>query len=147
MKIKMDIDESYDDIEITIKASALDDDVNRILSLIKNNKKNLSVRKDERSYSIHIEDIYYIESIDDKTFIYLEKEVYEINKRLYELENEYLSDQFIRVSKSTILNIDNLASVSALLNGKFEAYMNNEERIIISRHYVPEFKKKFGIGG
>ena len=126
MKIKMDIDESYDDIEITIKASALDDDVNRILSLIKNNKKNLIVRKDERSYSIHIEDIYYIESIDDKTFIYLEKEVYEINKRLYELENEYLSDQFIRVSKSTILNIDNLASVSALLNGKFEAYMNNE---------------------
>ena len=43
------------------------------------------------------------------------------------------------------LNIEKLQSLKPLINGKLEANLKNNEKILINRHYVPEFKKKFGI--
>ena len=34
-----------------------------------------------------LEDIYYFEAVDNKVFLYLEKEVYETKLKLYELED------------------------------------------------------------
>ncbi|MFR9043004.1 MAG: LytTR family DNA-binding domain-containing protein, partial [Intestinibacter bartlettii] len=94
---------------------------------------------------ISLKDAYYIESVEEKTFVYLEKEVYESNLKLYELEEQLKNTSYIRVSKSIILNIEKLQSVKPLINGKLEANLKNNEKILINRHYVPEFKKKFGI--
>ena len=52
---------------------------------------------------------------------------------------------FVRISKSCILNIMQLNSVRPLFHGKFEAQLKNQEKIIINRHYVPKFKEKFGL--
>lgn len=146
MKIKIEVDKTYDNLEIIIKTNEINDDVQKIYDLIESQIGQLIVKRNGQSFSIAMNDIYYIESIDDKTFIYLKESVFEINKRLYELEQE-LNLNFIRVSKSTILNINKLNYVKAILNGKYEAYLDNDEKIIISRHYVRQFKKKFGIGG
>lgn len=143
MKVKVDIDDQYTDLEIVIKASELTDEVNDLLNLIKG-QSTILVKRDNRNCLININDILYIDTIDEKTFVYLDDNVYEINKRLYELEIE-LSSNFIRISKNTILNINKLDSVKALLNGKYEAYLINQEKLIISRHYVADFKKKFGL--
>ena len=78
--------------------------------------------------------------------------MYESNLKLYELEEQLKNTSYIRVSKSIILNIEKLQSVKPLINGKLEANLKNNEKILINnekilinRHYVPEFKKKFGI--
>ncbi|WRK53042.1 LytTR family DNA-binding domain-containing protein [Coprobacillaceae bacterium CR2/5/TPMF4] len=71
--------------------------------------------------------------------------MYETNSRLYELENKLDNRYFIRISKSIILNLRKLASVKAYLNGRYEATLINNERVIITRHYVNDFKKKFGM--
>ena len=44
-----------------------------------------------------------------------------------------------------ILNIHYLKSVKALFNGKYEAMLINDEKLIISRRYVSSFKKEFGL--
>ena len=97
------------------------------------------------SLFMYIIDKLNIESVEEKTFVYLEKEVYESNLKLYELEEQLKNTSYIRVSKSIILNIEKLQSVKPLINGKLEANLKNNEKILINRHYVPEFKKKFGI--
>ena len=96
-------------------------------------------------HPLNAELAYYIESVEEKTFVYLEKEVYESNLKLYELEEQLKNTSYIRVSKSIILNIEKLQSVKPLINGKLEANLKNNEKILINRHYVPGFKKKFGI--
>lgn len=67
-------------------------------------------KKDGATYPLRPEDIYYFESIDDKTFAYCEKDVYECSLRLYELEQQFARADFVRISKSCILNIMKLSS-------------------------------------
>ena len=77
--------------------------------------------------------------------MYTEKTVYRCKEKLYELEELLENSSFVRISKSCILNIDYLESVKAVFNGKLEALLSNGEKVIINRHYVSAFKKKFGL--
>lgn len=90
-------------------------------------------------------DIYYIEAVDNKTFLYLKEKVYQSRQKLYELENALASYDFLRVSKSVIVNLSKIKALSPALNGRLEALMDNGERIIISRQYVTDLKKRLGI--
>ena len=71
--------------------------------------------------------------------------MYEIRKKLYEIESEYSYSDFFRISKSAIVNVAKIAYVKPIFNGRFEAKLKNDEKIIISRQYVMELKKKLGI--
>ena len=53
--------------------------------------------------------------------------------------------KFFRCSKSMILNIGKIRSVSPSVNSRFEAKLVNGETAIISRQYVPTLKKKLGM--
>lgn len=77
--------------------------------------------------------------------IYCKDKVYETNLRLYELEKQLDEQLFVRISKSIILNLNKLDSIRTLLNGRYEAVLINDERLIITRHYVSSFKEKFGM--
>lgn len=47
-----------------------------------------------------IKDILYVEAVDEKIFAYTKKDVFEIKRRLYELEADLVPYKFIRCSKS-----------------------------------------------
>ena len=89
-------------------------------------------------------DIFYFEAVDKKTFIYCEKRVYESKQKLYELE-EMAMKNFFRISRSVIVNLSKVTSVIPSLSGRAEAVLENNERVVISRFYVDEFRKTFGI--
>ena len=93
-----------------------------------------------------MENVYYFEAVDEKVFAYTKEAVYEIKARLYEVEQAYEKRHFIRCSKSVILNLMLLDSISPALNGRFFAHMKNGEKIIISRQYAPRLKQVI-IGG
>ena len=80
-----------------------------------------------------------------ETFLYTEHEMYESDLRLYELEEKLRYTDLMRVSKSVILNTGLLRSVRPLLNGRFEATLQNGERVLISRHYLAAFRERFGV--
>ena len=90
-------------------------------------------------------ELYYIEAVDSKVFLYLKEKVYESRQKLYELEEALSIYDFLRVSKSIIVNLSKIKSLSPALSGRFEALMENGERVIISRQYVPALKKHLGL--
>ena len=92
-------------------------------------------------------EIFYIDTVDNKVFIYASGEVFESKQKLYELEERLTGLDFLRVSKSTIINMRKIKFLSPALSGRFEAVLKNDERVIISRGYVPELKERLGIGG
>ena len=146
--LKFTIEQSSDnnEVEINIKCGQIiDEKLQKLIDQIRLYSFSIVCKKDKEIYQISLKDAYYIESVEEKTFVYLEKEVYESNLKLYELEEQLKNTSYIRVSKSIILNIEKLQSVKPLINGKLEANLKNNEKIFINRHYVPEFKKKFGI--
>lgn len=146
MKLYIEQSDSNGEVEITIKCGAvIDARLRKLIAQIQSYSFSVAGKKEQSVYSVPFQDVYYIESVEEKTFLYVQNDVYECDQRLYELEEQLADTSFVRVAKSLILNIDKLKSVRPLFNGKWEATMQNEEKILINRHYVPAFKQKFGI--
>jgi DNA-binding LytR/AlgR family response regulator len=106
---------------------------------------NISALSKAQAILLGIKDIFYIESVDLKTFVYAEKNVYRSKQKLYEIEEILSGDNFFRISKQAILNLQKIKSVAPAGNGRFQAILLNEEKIIISRQYVAELKRRFGL--
>lgn len=130
--------------EIIIKCRSLDGELIRLIREYVEEDPKLKCRKDGKIFFIPPEEIFYFESVDDRVFVYCEKDVYEIKYKLYELE-KMLPGKFMRSSKSAILCLDRIKSLAPAFGGRFEALLSNGERIIISRQYVPELKRKLGL--
>lgn len=141
----MTINESknYDEVEITINCPHIDNQLEQLIKQIHQLNITLTGTRDGRTYSLFMDNLYYIESIDNQTFLYEEKEVYKSDLKLYEFDQLLLDTHFIRTSKNLIVNTAYIDSVRALLNGKFEATLTNSEKVIVNRHYVKAFKEKF----
>ena len=134
--------------EIIIKCHEVNDEVLSILEKLKNNDKKtgtITGLKEENIYSIKLKDIYYIESTDNKTFLYLKDDCFESKLKLYEVEEELKVLSFFRCSKSMVLNYSKIECVTPAFNGRFEAKLKNGEKVIISRQYVPVLKEILGI--
>lgn len=145
MKIKIEQDAVYKETEIDIRCRSIDDQVQQIIDIANRSTKTIAVKADGASKMIKTQSVYYFESVDEKSFAYCKENVYSLDMKLYEIEQMLEGSSFIRISKACILNIDVLDSVKVLMNGKMEALLQNGEKLVINRHYVPGFKKKFGM--
>ena len=72
------------------------------------------------------------------------KNRYVLSKPLYELE-QVLGSQFVRISKSTIINIRRIDHVAAGFNGTMELVMKNGMESYISRSFRKIFKERLGL--
>jgi len=131
--------------EIIIKCNEPDESLLQLIYSIKSSSKKLIGFTDLQMHIINPKDVFYFESVDNKVFIYCEEKVFQSRLKLYEIETEYENGGFFRASKSTILNISKIESVIPVFYGKFEALLQNGEKVFISRQYVPILKKKLGL--
>ena len=130
---------------VIIRCREMDESILQFVNALKLKKEKLTVRQGEKILQIEPGDIYYFEAVDNKVFLYLEKNVYETKLKLYELERRFAGTDFFRVSKSVILNLAKVKNFTPEFSGRFEALMKNGERVGISRQYVPLLKNKLGI--
>lgn len=108
---------------------------------VKSRQGQLTGSMDDMQFEIPVGDIFYIESVDNKTFAYTQNEVYELRQKLYEVEDLLREKHFLRTSKSTLLNLMKISAIKPALNGRFTAVLFSGEETVISRKYVPELKK------
>jgi len=126
--------------EVIIEYRELTDGVKRVSAFVRSVDQSISCKREGEEFSIPLSDVFYIESVDKKTFVYGETEVYQIGLRLAELEKMLSHAGFVRVSKSVILNIEKLQGVKNLANSRLEAFLSNNERICVSRKYLKEIR-------
>lgn len=141
MKVNFEIVSSIEQEEALIRATRKTEYVQAAIDILECGVSNIVVSKEDKKYLCKVENIYYAESVDKKTFIYTKDECYRTKKRLYELEEE-LNANFFRCSKSMIVNIRKIRNVKSELNGRMNAQLLNGETIVISRSYVRDLKKK-----
>lgn len=127
--------------EVTIAYSEMTASVKRVADFVRSVEQTILCKKDEEECSVPVGDIFYIESVDKKTFVYCEKEVYMCSLRLYEIEKMVEKAGFVRVSKSTILNIEWLKGVKTLVNSRLEAILSNGERVCVTRKYLKDIRE------
>ncbi|MBQ1246515.1 MAG: LytTR family transcriptional regulator DNA-binding domain-containing protein [Clostridiales bacterium] len=145
MKINLDIDGKYDDTEVIIRAPHLNNDIERIVAMMRMIDMQIAVRKDNETYLLETEKILYIEAVDRKTFVYTNSENYESELKLYEIEQELIERDFLRISKNSIVNLRKIKSLKTDVNRKIRITLQNGEQIVVSRMYSDELRKKLGL--
>lgn len=145
MKITIETPRQGEEDEIIIRCATMDDSIMELIYALKMGREKLTAYSGKGIVMLPPKDVYYFESVDNKVFAYCQKEVYEVRKKLYELEKDYSKNDFLRISKSTIVNLSKISYLTPAFNGKFEAVLRNGEKTIISRQYVAALKKHLGI--
>lgn len=127
--------------QLEIRCHEMSDEVKEIVTFVKSRQGQLTGVIEGKQYEIPVIDVYYIEAVDNKVFLYCSRQVYETKQKLYELEEILKEKYFLRVSKSLLLNLMKVKSIKPAFNGRFTAILQSGEEIMISRKYVPELKE------
>ena len=142
MKVTLDIDPKYEQDEIIIRCAEMSDELLKLVALAGTSQKKVMGNLEKQTFVLEPEEIYYFESVDDRVYIYTKTEVYDCPLKLYEIEEKFGNGSFLRVNKSTIINLSKVRVLNPILNGKIEVELENGEKQIISRQYAPALKDK-----
>ena len=139
------IENMKENLQVIIHCRQFDDEILRLKCHIELFDKKLQAKKDNELHFINSFDVLYFESVDNRTFLYTENDVLEVKQRLYELEVILSDKDFIRISKSQIVNINKIKSLKPELNRTILATMCNGEQLYISRKYVQTIRNMLSI--
>jgi len=146
MKIIIQEPKIGEEDEIIVKCRSISPEIVQLLNKLKSQDQDMLIAYiDNEIHRLHPADIYYVEAVDNKTFLYSETCVYESKLRLYELEEMLHSNDFLRIAKSLIINLNKLKSFTPVLSGRLEAVLANGERVTVSRQYVGILKERLGV--
>ena len=144
MRVRFEHVDSPDKEEAVIRAQEETVDIKAAIDLLEGNERKIPLLKDGNNVFVETSALYYMESVDKKTFVYSRSNCYETRLRLYELEDT-LGAYFLRISKSMIVNLKKIKCVKSDLSGRMEATLLNDEKIVISRGYVKEIKRRLDL--
>ena len=145
MKIIVDEDQSLDHVEVIFRTPRIDADVIEAISRLRLFDQKLTGQAEGVTHIVSAKDVLYFESVDKKTFFYTADKVFETQMRLYEIEDRLANCGFVRIGKSIVVNLKEVASLKSDVAGKMIATLSNGERAVISRAYTPLVKQKLGL--
>ena len=142
MKITLNQDPSFAETEVIINCPRTDEDILRLVAMLRVYQKKLVGVKDGERHLLDVKDILYIDTADKKTFLYTEKAIYESALKLYELEDALRELDFLRAGRSAIGNFRKIKSIRPEMGGRLLVTMDNAEQVYVSRQYAGELKEK-----
>lgn len=145
IKVDILIDEELSAEQLIISSSTFSKKVGKIKEYAEQLENTISVKNGNDKILITPNDIFFIESVDKRTFIYMKDSIGECTMRLYELDNLLSRAYFVRVSKSCVVNISYVKSISIMINRNLKLTMVNGEKVIVSRRHVKQLNEMIGL--
>lgn len=103
---------------------------------------HLFVQKSDKYLNIPITDILHLEASGDYTIISTADDQFLSSSGIGKLEGKLDPSIFIRVHRSTIINLSHLKEIEKHFNGGLVVKMNNGKSFSVSRTYAKEIRKK-----
>ncbi|MBL7871249.1 MAG: response regulator transcription factor [Cyclobacteriaceae bacterium] len=100
------------------------------------------VQKSEKLFNLPVEDIIYLEASGDYTIISTKNDQFVSSSGIGKLEELMNPDTFIRVHRSTIINVNSLKEIERHFNGGMVVKMQNGKSFPVSRTYAKLIRKK-----
>lgn len=144
MKVEIKLIEGLEESYAVIYTELIDEEIQNIVSIIGNSTGVVTAFNNERIIVLKESDIYVIRVEDKKTVIYCKDKQYISKKRLCELEKT-LKSSFMKISKTTLINLKYIEGIEAAFGGMMLLIMKNGVKDYVSRRYLPDLKKYLGI--
>ncbi len=153
MKVQLFVSKDFEDSHAEIYTDILTDNIQKAMVLLEDETKEdgidennsiLAVKKGKDIVLLDLDDIFMFRVEEKQLKVYTDKKEYLIKKPLYQIE-ESLDSNFIRISKTTIVNIRKIERVAPSLKGMMFISLKNGLKDNISRKYLPDFKNALGL--
>lgn len=145
MKIQIEVDEKIEENEVIIRCSKLSNDVKDIQTVLEDmlsQRKSIIFYKNDTEYYIPLQEILFFDTEEDGICAHTVDNIYSVKYKLYELE-ELLPGYFMRVSKSTILNLNKIYAITRSISSSSKVeFQNTHKQIYVSRYYYKPLKIK-----
>lgn len=102
----------------------------------------LSIRDGKKIIPVSVSNIYYISSDHPYIAIHTATKKHLYSSTLKQMGNELDSNQFIRVHRSTIINIKKVSELKSRLNGDYDLVLDNGIVLRMSRNFSQAVKNK-----
>lgn len=145
MKIRINVDEHVEETEVTIHCKQITDEVEKIMATLRIMNQQMLVYKENENHLLDISRISYIETMERKTFVYTENDLFESKLKLYEMEERLCHFGFFRISKSCLVNLNYIRTIRNDVQRRIRLTLKNGEQIMVSRQYAEEMKKRLGV--
>lgn len=146
MKVRIEVDENFIEEEVVIRCNVLSrqvQDIQKAVAEITGGTQRLIFNKGETEYYLPLDDILFFETDDGMINAHTAGEIYQTKYKLYELE-EILPGYFMRISKSSILNIQKIFSLTKSISCCIAEFADSPKQVYVSRYYYKPLKEKLG---
>ncbi len=145
MKIRIEVDDTLPDVEVIIRCAHLDDNVRRLQQAVQQQAGAVPAivfYKDTQEFYFPLADVLFFETEGEVVYAHTASDAYRVKFRLYELE-QLLPRAFVRVSKSTIVNVKKIYSIRRDLSASSQVeFFGTHKRVFASRRYYPALKNR-----
>lgn len=145
MKIRIEVDGQITEDQLIIKCKNLTTDIvaiEKAISELLIERKNISFYKNDVEYYIPLSEVLFFETNENSINAHSIEDIYEVKYKLYELE-EILPQNFLRISKSTILNVEQIFSIERNITASsIVGFQKTHKKVYVSRHYYKSLKNK-----
>ena len=142
MKVNLFVSKDVEEPYAEIHTNELNENITKAMSILENDETNelLAVKKDSDIALLEYDDIFMFRVENKQVNVFTKDYDYIIKKPLYQIE-ENLNSDFVRISKTTIVNLKKIKRVAPSLRGMMFIELKNGLKDNISRKYLPNFKQ------
>lgn len=144
VEIKANILKDLKNICITIDAPELTEEVQNIITYISNISKKQSqiiADKDNKIYILELKDVICFFSKDKYNYVRTVNGIYRIKMKLYELEEVLDKNDFIKISNSCIVNINQVECFDISILGTIVVKLKDDTKENVSKRNIKKVKQ------
>jgi two-component system LytT family response regulator len=95
----------------------------------------IAVKSSGRVVLLKIDEIDYVEAASNYVEIHVGREAHLLRETMSKLETRLPADKFLRISRSTIVNIDRIKELQPLFHGEYSVILRDGTKLTLSRGY------------
>ncbi len=144
IKINTNISSEFEETSITINAPELSDEIQNLIQHISNINtipNQIVANKNNKVYFINVEKVICFFSKDKYNYVRIKEGTYKIKYKLYELEEIFKQKDFIRISNSCIININQVECFDTSILGTVLVKLKDNTQETVSKRNVAQIMK------
>ncbi len=144
IKIKTNISSEYEEPILTINAPEMTDEIKTVVDYVSKLgtvPSQIVANKDNEIYFVDLEKVICFFSEDKYNYIRTKDDVYRLKYKLYEIEEIFGGSDFIRISKSCIININQVKCFDTSILGTIIVKLKDDTQEKVSKRNVPQIMK------
>ena len=141
MKVNLFVSRDIDEPHADIHTNELTGNITKAINILESDESSdmIAVKNKSDIALLELSEIFMFRVEEKQVNVYTESSRYLIKKPLYQVE-ESLNSDFVRISKTTVVNLKKIKRVAPSLKGMMFIELKNGLKDNISRKYLPDFK-------